>query len=78
MIYATEHNGGILQLNINYAYDFDYINRGGWGLRIVNASDWVPETPFSLQTTRDFATVNPFTDVKKILKKQKFPVRKRS
>ena len=61
--------------NINYAYDFDYINRGGWGLRIVNASDWVPETPFSLQTTRDFATVNPFTDVKKILKKQKFPVR---
>lgn len=61
--------------NLFYAYDFDYITRGGWGLRVVNARDWVPEVPFSLQTTRDFNTVNPFTSIKKTLKKQKFPVR---
>lgn len=61
--------------NLNYAYDFDYITRGGWALRVVNADDWVPETPFSIQTTKDFVPVSPFMNVKGILKKQKFPVR---
>lgn len=61
--------------NLYYAYDFDYICRDGWGLRVVNTRDWVPETPFSLQTTRDFNTVSPFTDIKSTLKKQKWPVR---
>lgn len=61
--------------NLYYAYDFDFICRDGWGLRVVNARDWVPETPFSLQTTRDFNTVSPFTNIKGTLKKQKWPVR---
>ncbi|HVI47767.1 MAG TPA: hypothetical protein VM802_23040 [Chitinophaga sp.] len=61
--------------NLYYAYDFDYITRNGWGLRVVNAQDWVAETPFSFQTTRDFNAVNPFSDVKGTLKKQKFLLR---
>lgn len=58
-----------------YAYDFDFITRGGMGFRVVNAADWVPETPFSLQTLKDYNQVNPFTDAKATIKKQKFLVR---
>lgn len=58
-----------------YAYDFDFITRNGMGFRVVNAADWVPETPFSLQTLKDFNAVNPFTDAKATIKKQKFFVR---
>ena len=46
--------------NLFYAYDFDHINDGGWAFRVVNAADWVPETPVSIQTTNDFNAVNPF------------------
>lgn len=61
--------------NLYYAYDYDFITRGGWGLTVVNASDWVPESPFSIQRVSDFNEVNPFVNVKSILKKQKFLVR---
>jgi hypothetical protein len=61
--------------NLYYAYDFDFITRGGWQYTIVNAADWVPETPFSVQTTSDFNPTNPFRDAKAALKKQKFLVR---
>ncbi len=61
--------------NLNYAYDFDFITRGGWGLTVVNAWDWVPESPFSIQTLRDFNPANPIVNIKSILKKQKFLLR---
>lgn len=61
--------------NLYYAYDFDHITRDGWGLRVVNSADWVPETPLSLQAATDFNAVNPFMNVKGELKKQKFFVR---
>lgn len=54
--------------NLYYAYDFDYITRGGWAFRIVNERDWVPETPFSLQSLKDFNAVNPFENIKPSLK----------
>lgn len=44
-------------------------------LENVYAVDWVPQTPFSIQTTDDFNTDNPFVDAKKAIKKQKFPTR---
>jgi hypothetical protein len=58
-----------------YAYDFDFVTRNGMGFRVVNTADWVPETPFSLQTLKDYNVVNPFTDAKATIKKQKFFVR---
>ncbi|MCL4637483.1 MAG: lipase family protein [Olivibacter sp.] len=57
--------------NLYYAYDYDFITRGGWGFTIVNALDWVPETPFSLQTLADFNRLNPFQNIDQGLKKQK-------
>lgn len=57
--------------NQYYAYDYESITAGGWGLTVVNAADWVPEVPFSLQTLTDFNPVNPFVGIKPILRKQK-------
>jgi hypothetical protein len=61
--------------NLYYVYDFDYITRENWQYTVVNSADWVPETPFSVQTITDFNQTNPFTDAKAALKKQKFLVR---
>ena len=58
-----------------YSYDFDYINNGGWAFNVVNAADWVPETPFSIQQFQDLNTLNPFSDVKKSLRSQKYIIR---
>ena len=44
--------------NMYYAYDFDFITRNGKGFTVVNTSDWVPETPFSVQTLGDFSPGN--------------------
>lgn len=57
--------------NLYYAYDYDYLTRGGWSFTIVNAADWVPETPFSLQTLQDFNNLNPFNGIEQLLDKQK-------
>lgn len=55
--------------NLFYAYDFDFITRGGWAYRIVNTSDWVPQTPFSVQTINDLNLVNPFSKRKELMSK---------
>ncbi len=60
--------------NLYYAYDFDYINRGGWAFTVVNAKDWVPETPITVQTKNDLND-NPFGNTRQLLKKQKLLVR---
>jgi hypothetical protein len=59
--------------NMFYAYDFDYITRNGMGFNIVNAADWVPETPPSVQTFEDINRVNPFYNASTLLGKQKWP-----
>ncbi|WP_276504288.1 lipase family protein [Terrimonas pollutisoli] len=61
--------------NMYYVYDFDFITRNGWAFNVVNAADWVPETPFSVQTLNDFNPTNPFVNTKSILKKQKLLIR---
>jgi len=48
--------------NLFYSYDYDFITRGGWSLRIYNSEDWVPQTPLSVQTTKDFSEVNPYSE----------------
>lgn len=59
--------------NLFYAYEFENLKRGGWGYNVVNTADWVPEVPFSIQTTNDFNEVNPFNNAKTLIRKQKFP-----
>lgn len=61
--------------NMYYAYDYDFITRGGWSYTVVNTADWVPETPFSIQTINDFNPTNPLIHTKDILKKQKLAMR---
>lgn len=61
--------------NLYFAYDFDYNNRGGWAFNVVNSADWVPETPFSIQTIKDFNKLNPFVNAKDGLRSQKLLVR---
>lgn len=58
--------------NMFYANDFDYITRGGWALRIYNTEDWVPQTPFSVQTFKDFAAINPYTERDSLMVKMNF------
>lgn len=59
--------------NMFYAYDFDYITRNGMGFNVVNAADWVPETPPSVQTFTDINPVNPFYNAHTLLGKMKWP-----
>jgi hypothetical protein len=54
--------------NLYYAYDFAYITFGGWGLRVVNTMDWVPEVPFGIQSLKDANDTNPFSSIKGSLK----------
>lgn len=75
IVYKTYCSAAPKPGNLFYAYDFDFITRMGWGFRVVNSEDWVPETPFSLQTLKDFNNVNAFMNVPGMLKKQKFFVR---
>lgn len=75
MVFKTYCSAAPKPGNQPYAYDFDYITRGGWALTVVNAYDWVPESPFSIQTLKDFNQANPMADIRSILKQQKFLIR---
>ncbi|MDQ3019249.1 MAG: lipase family protein [Bacteroidota bacterium] len=58
--------------NLFYSYDFDYITRDGRALRVYNSEDWVPQTPVSVQTLKDFSEVNPYADKDSIMLKMSF------
>lgn len=60
--------------NLYFAYDYEHMTGNGWAYNVVSSVDWVPEVPFSIQTKNDFNTVNPFSDAKKMIRKQKFPI----
>jgi hypothetical protein len=60
--------------NLYFAYEYENITRDGWAYNVVNSADWVPETPFSIQTKNDFNKTNPFSDARKNLWKQHFPM----
>ncbi|HTO16779.1 MAG TPA: lipase family protein [Edaphocola sp.] len=59
--------------NLYYSYEYEAMTQAGWAYNVVNAADWVPEMPISIQTLKDFNNVNPFTNAKVLIKKQKFP-----
>lgn len=56
--------------NLFYAYDYEFITRGGWEHRIVNVLDWVPNMPGTVQTRFDFRTNDPFITVDSLLKEK--------
>lgn len=61
--------------NTYYAYDYENLTAGGWSWQIVNAADWVPETPVSVQTVNDLNYINPFSDASKLWQGQPFYIR---
>lgn len=73
--FKTYCNAGPKPGNTNYAYDYEFITRGGWGFNIVNMADWVPETPYTVQRMEDMHEVNPLIHTKDMLKKQNTFVR---
>lgn len=75
IIFKTYCGAGPKPGNLYFAYHYENITRDGWGFNTVNTADWVPETPFSVQTLDDFNDVNIFKTSKEIIKKQKFPAR---
>ena len=75
IVFKTYCSAGPKPGNLYYAYDFDFITRNGWGFNVVNAADWVPESPFSIQTLTDFNNTNPFIHIDVMLKKQPWLVR---
>lgn len=54
--------------NLFFAYQFESETRG-WYFNTVNAADWVPESPFSVQTRFDLNCTNPITDAKPGMKR---------
>ncbi|HEU4716777.1 MAG TPA: lipase family protein [Bacteroidia bacterium] len=75
VVFKTYGSGTPKPGNLHYSYDFDFITRGGWALRVVNAADWVPEVPFTLQTLNDLNKGSPFTDASKLVKGANFFVK---
>ncbi|EON79209.1 hypothetical protein ADIS_0318 [Lunatimonas lonarensis] len=59
--------------NLYFAYSYEDPRFKGWAYNVVNAKDWVPEVPMSIQTTDDFNTLNPFANAKQVISKQRFP-----
>ncbi len=57
--------------NLPFAYEYESMTRG-WAFNVVNAADWVPQTPVSIQTRTDFSPTNPFIHAEEFIKKQKF------
>jgi thiol-disulfide isomerase/thioredoxin len=61
--------------NLYFAYAYEKMTQGGWSFTVVNSADWVPEAPFSIQTTMDFNPANPFANAKNVIKKAPFSKR---
>lgn len=55
-----------------FACRYDYMTQGGWAFNVVNADDWVPETPLSVQTIDDFRETNPFDRIDQMTDTLKF------
>lgn len=70
IVYKTYCSAAPKPGNLQYVYDYDFITRTGWSYTVVNAQDWVPETPFSIQSLKDFNEANPFINISGALKKQ--------
>ncbi len=59
--------------NLQYAYDYQKINNGGWAIAVNNVLDWVPCIGLTFQTAVDFPRISPFYDMKGFLSGINFP-----
>ena len=75
IVFKTYSSAGPKPGNLFFAYDFEAKTQNGWAFNVVNTADWVPEGPFSIQTTDDFNASNPFKLVNSGLKTLPFKQR---
>lgn len=61
--------------NLYFAYEYEALTQEGWAYNVINPLDWVPQTPFSVQTLNDFVPINPFANAKGFIRQQKWPKR---
>lgn len=61
--------------NLYFAYEYETLTQEGWAYNVVNALDWVPQSPFSVQTVDDFVSINPFTNARPVIRKSPIPKR---
>ncbi|HCS21023.1 MAG TPA: lipase [Bacteroidetes bacterium] len=61
--------------NLYFAYEYEVLTQEGWGYNVVNALDWVPETPISIQTLDDLNPTNPFVLLDGMIHQQPVPAR---
>ncbi|MCH2228774.1 MAG: lipase family protein [Crocinitomicaceae bacterium] len=73
--FKTYSSAGPKPGNLYFAYDFEALTQNGWAFNVVNTADWVPEGPFSIQTTDDYNASNPFKLVDDGLKQLPFKQR---
>lgn len=75
IVFKTYCSGAPKPGNLYFAYYYEKMTQQGWAYNTVNALDWVPESPFSIQTVHDFNEINPFENAKKTIKKLPFLAR---
>lgn len=56
--------------NLFFARSYEAATQNGWAFNVINAADWVPEVPISIQTLDDFNTTNPFLLLDDIMEQQ--------
>ncbi len=54
--------------NLFFSYDFASYTQEAWVYRIINAKDWVPQSPLTVETLDDVNKINPFTGIKESTK----------
>lgn len=59
--------------NLYFAYSYETKTQLGWAYNVVNAADWVPQTPISIQMLEDINTVSPVAMIRKGIQQQRFP-----
>ncbi len=59
--------------NLQYAYDYQKINNGGWALAVNSILDWVPCIGLTFQGAIDFPKISPFYDMKGFMASINFP-----
>jgi hypothetical protein len=72
LVYKTYCSAPPKPGNLFYSYDYDYITRNGWGFRVVNKLDWVPESPFTVQTGDDVNSISPMRNRKESMNRLGF------
>ncbi len=56
--------------NLYFAYDLEHLTKDGWLFNVTNVEDWVPQTPFTVETARDLPEINPEPMLHEAIKKQ--------